>query len=57
MSELTPCNFCSLNGIKARAAARSDEVVLELDHEGWTIVYVNGKRIASMQRVTTVCVC
>jgi hypothetical protein len=40
MSELTPCNLCSLNAMRRRAARRGVDVVVAVETagpmEGWT---------------------
>lgn len=41
MSQLTPCNFCNLNGIKYRANQRGLVVTTIVDDVGWTDVYVH----------------
>jgi hypothetical protein len=39
MSELTPCNFCSLNHIEQRAKKKGKYVMLR-DKNNWIDVYV-----------------
>jgi hypothetical protein len=59
MSELTRCNYCTLNNIKARYGVSNVEIRLSQsgDLRGWTEVYVRGKRVASFMAVTDHCVC
>lgn len=73
MSELTPCNFCSLKSIKRRADRKGMNVTLVPDDQGWIAVYVHPPnvagfpdnhdgespqyRVASMMRITDHCVC
>lgn len=73
MSELTPCNHCSLENIRYRAKKKGFIVTLKLDNHGWTSVYVhppNAKlsessdhgnwpeyQAASMMAITDHCVC
>lgn len=72
MSELTPCNFCSLNRIKYRAKQRG-RLVTTRSESGWTVVYVHPPDVtefprredgepseyfaASMMKITDHCVC
>lgn len=73
MSELTPCNYCSLNNIKRRAEQDGMIVTTRLDSAGWTAVYVHPPRVnlpkndshdkpspyrvALMMEITDHCVC
>ena len=72
MSELTPCNYCSLSRIKQRADKKGWQVTTKPDGHGWTAVYVHPPEIkdfpdddnepseyfaASMMRITDHCVC
>lgn len=41
MSELTPCNHCSLENIRYRAKKKGWNVTIKLDRYGWTDVYVH----------------
>lgn len=54
MSELTPCNFCTMANIRRR---HPDEQIVVRDDGGWTGVYVGGKRVASFMELTKECVC
>jgi len=69
MSELTPCNYCSLNSIKRRADRNGKRVTTQW-RNGWLEVYVhpsdvkivNDKdrekyRQGSMMALTDHCVC
>lgn len=50
MSELTSCNFCSLNNIKHRAKQRGQIVTTLIDDTGWTDVYVHPPNITEFTR-------
>ena len=54
MSELTPCNRCSLNRMIAEAAKRGAWVILGKDEYGWVTATTRIKRI-KMNRVLTSC--
>lgn len=34
MSDLTPCNFCTMQNMKARAEMRGVELIVQLETEG-----------------------
>jgi hypothetical protein len=56
MSELTPCNYCSLQGIKNRNKGK--KVTLERDEYGWLAVHVDGEKAGmSFMEITDHCVC
>lgn len=62
MSELTPCNFCNLAAMKARAAARGVEVVVGAESVGldiWTTARYSDKEEPSawFLVLTAHCVC
>lgn len=73
MSELTPCNYCTLQSIKHRANGKGMNVTLKSDDQGWIAVYVHPPnaagfadnhdgdapryRVASMMKITDHCVC
>lgn len=40
MSELTPCNYCTLRSIEARATRKGEQVTLRVE-DGRTAVYVH----------------
>lgn len=48
MSELTPCNFCSLSDIKYRAKQRGQVVTTLIDDAGWTDVYVHPSDVTEL---------
>ena len=52
MSELTSCNYCTFNGIKARAKREGKKVELR-GHD----VYVDGKHVAWFMELTSSCCC
>lgn len=39
MSELTRCNYCSLQAYRRRAERRGAQIVVQNDEHGWTGVY------------------
>lgn len=55
MSELTPCNRCTLNTIIDRHPAAAIE--LRPDEHGWTACYLDGRLVASFAALTDDCVC
>lgn len=65
MSELTPCNYCSLKRLKASAEARGNEVILRLAHGGTNAYLVKkGEKVqpgdepvAWFMELTNHCVC
>lgn len=70
MSELTRCNYCSLNSIKQRAKRSGKQVTTQRREDGWLEVYVHPAEVkivtdedrevyrqASMMAVTDHCVC
>lgn len=56
MSELTRCNYCTLQAIKERANAKGQAVML-VHKGGWIEVEVDGKRVASFKELSDHCVC
>ena len=63
MSELTPCNFCSLRDMKARASQRGVEVIVKLETDGdmadwWSARYSDQvEPSAWFMALTDHCVC
>jgi hypothetical protein len=60
MSELTPCNYCSLEDMKRRAKERGTHIVLSVDPETcWIKVrYADRKgALGYFLELTTECVC
>lgn len=71
MSELTPCNYCSLRSIEARATRAGEYVTMRIE-DGWTVVYVHppgvvlapigqetpdARKVASFLALSETCVC
>ena len=70
MSELTRCNYCSLQQIKRDAAARGATVTTRMEtpqertfngtiHDAWVVVEVSDREqpVAKFMALTTHCVC
>lgn len=59
MSELTTCNYCTLQDIKRRADERGATVSLSKDEYGWTVVQCSDKSKPSawLMKLTDHCVC
>ncbi len=59
MSELTPCNYCDLKSIKARAKRDGKKVKTGPSKTlpGWTVVKVGGEAVAWFMKLTDHCVC
>ena len=59
MSELTPCNHCSLVAITADAEARGATVETHVEPGGWIAVKVSDRDepVAWFMALTTHCVC
>jgi len=56
MSELTSCNFCTLQVIKRRNKGK--KVTTQRDEDGWIRVFVDGKPTGtSFMALTDHCVC
>jgi hypothetical protein len=56
MSELTSCNFCTLQDIKRRNKGK--KVTTQRDEDGWIRVFVDGKPTGtSFMALTDHCVC
>lgn len=52
MSELTSCNYCTLNDIRRRAKRDGKKVEVHTN-----VVYVDGKRVAWFMELTDYCCC
>lgn len=59
MSELTPCNYCTLKFLRQQAAKRSVTIVLGKDEHGWvTATYSDqDEPTAWFMELTERCVC
>lgn len=60
MSELTRCNYCTLQSIRERANAKGQSVAViqaTLNFEDWIEVEVDGKRVVSFKELSDHCVC
>lgn len=64
MSDLTPCNRCTLRRMQATAAARGVELIVEVAAEGtpfagWTSVRYSDRNAPSawLMKLTEECVC
>lgn len=61
MSELTPCNYCSLVDIIRCHQGQTVELryprVGAQGQDGWTACYVDGERVAMFLELPTECVC
>lgn len=65
MSELTPCNRCSLNSMQRRAKARGTEVIVKVVHDpkdpmhGWTSARYSDEDEPSawFMQLTEACAC
>jgi hypothetical protein len=58
MSEMTPCNFCTLRRIKARNKGKKVELQSALGSLGGYDVYIDGEKSGTwFMAVTDHCVC
>lgn len=67
MSELTPCNRCTLNSIKLRAEREGKTVKVEREKladamamgsdRAWYVVTVDGEHVASFMELSEECAC
>lgn len=59
MSELTPCNYCTLKGMKDHYKEEGKEVKVTRSKEmqGWLAAEVDGEEIAWFMELTGHCVC
>uniref|UniRef100_A0A6M3JPA6 Uncharacterized protein n=1 Tax=viral metagenome TaxID=1070528 RepID=A0A6M3JPA6_9ZZZZ len=61
MSELTLCNYCSLQSMKKRAKKEGKKIKLSTtragDMAGWIKVEEDGKAIAYFMKLSSRCVC
>lgn len=59
MSELTKCNYCTLQDMRERAERRGVYVILKLDKEGWTTARYSDQERPSHHflELTDRCVC
>lgn len=59
MSELTMCNYCTLQRMKEVAEQRGCEVILEKDEQGWTGARYSDEQEPSawFLELTDSCVC
>lgn len=59
MSELTKCNWCTLQWMKARAKARGVEIIVDKDENGWVRVRYSDYLDASayFMELTEGCAC
>lgn len=57
MSELTRCNYCTLQHLKRVYGAKNLIVQPSMDFPSWTEVVVKGERLASFMQLTEKCAC
>ena len=63
MSELTPCNYCTLKHIRARAREDGEKVTLakpkdkDMDELMEVAVSLDGEEVAWFMKLTDHCVC
>lgn len=59
MSELTQCNYCTYEHMKAEAKKRNVTVVLERSQDGWTSARYSDEKEPSawFLKLTRECVC
>jgi len=57
MSELTSCNYCTLQGIKSRAKENGEKVKVVPSRHGGVDVKVNDRQVAWFMELTTYCCC
>ncbi len=53
MSELTPCNYCTMQAI----IRRHPHSEIKLVTDDWTVMFVDGERVASFLELPKECVC
>lgn len=60
MSEMTPCNYCTLKRVRVDAKKSGTKVEVKAgtgDWKGWTVVYENGEATHYMMEISDHCVC